>query len=566
MQMWICFKRIINILIIILIFSSILIFPEKQSRAKNGMVVSANGLASKVGLQVLKKGGNAVDAAVAVGFALSVTYPVAGNIGGGGFMVIHLSDGQNITIDYREKAPLASSRDMFLDDNGNYIPNSSTDGITSVGVPGSVAGLVYALENYGTMSLNDIIQPAVNLAEDGFPLDNHTVNSFNAYLDEFRKYPSSHKVFTRNGLKHKEGDIFKQPDLAKTLRRIAEKGVKGFYSGKTAELLLKQVKQMSGIITDKDLENYSAIERKPIEGNYRDFKIISMGPPSSGGVALIQLLNIIENRTFRRTDWGSSEYIHLLAESMKYVYADRARYLGDPDFYDIPVEKLISKEYGRTIYQNIGDYARAAVSIYTGDTGLTESTETTHYSVYDSQGNAVSTTTTLNSGYGSKVVVDGAGFLLNNEMDDFSVKPGLPNQFGLIGGEANSIFAGKRMLSSMTPTIVLKEDKPYIIAGSPGGSTIITVVLQVVLNIMDFNMSITDAVNMPRIHHQLYPDRIDYEPFGLSEDVKMNLMSKGHEIGNEKKLGLVEGILIDLNSQIIYGTSDKRGNGSAEGY
>lgn len=540
--------------------------PRDPVRAANGMVVSANSLASKVGLQILKKGGNAVDAAVAVGFALAVTYPVAGNLGGGGFMVIRTKDGKDITIDYREKAPLKAYKDMYLDAAGNYIDSSSTEGILSSGVPGSVAGLLYALEKYGTMSISDVIQSAINLAEDGFPLDFKTAASFNAYLKSFRRYPSTLRVFSKNGNAYKEGDIFRQPDLAETLKRIRNDGAEGFYSGKTAQLLVRQVNEMGGIITLEDLENYEPVERTPLTGTYRGYKIISMGPPSSGGVALIELLNILENRSFAKDEWGSSGYIHFLTEAMKYTYADRARYLGDPDFYKVPVDQLISKEYAHEFFLKIKDYATTSESILSIGSNVSESKETTHYSVYDSEGNAVSTTTTINSGYGSKIVVEGAGFLLNNEMDDFSAKPGVPNQFGLTGSQANSIMPGKRMLSSMTPTIVLKNNKPFIILGSPGGSTIITVVLQVILNVIDFNMDIQQAIDMPRIHHQLLPDRIDYEPFGLSNDVIKNLISRGQKIGERVRLGLVEGIVIDNENGVIFGASDGRGNGSAEGY
>lgn len=566
--MWIYSKKIFLLIILSgLIFSQSLKSASPDPvRAKNGMVVSANPLATKVGRFILQRGGNAVDAAVGVGFALAVTYPVAGNIGGGGFMVIHTKDGKDITVDYREKAPAKAYRDMYLDSAGNYIGDLSTEGILSSGVPGSVAGLIYALEKYGTMDLSEVIQPAINLAEDGFPLDYYTANSFNAYLNSFGRYTSSMKVFSKNGEAYKEGDIFKQPDLAETLERIRKEGRVGFYEGKTAELIVRQMNEMGGMITLQDLKDYNPVERTPVTGNYRGYKIISMAPPSSGGVVLIQLLNIIENKNLSKVDWGSSSYLHFLAEAMKYVYADRAKHLGDPDFYKVPVEWLTSKSYAEELFKKIKDYAVPSDSIYNPVQEYSESMETTHYSVYDSEGNAVSTTTTINSGYGSKIVVDGAGFLLNNEMDDFSAKPGVANQFGLLGSEANSIMPGKRMLSSMTPTIILKDDKPFVILGSPGGSTIMTVVLQVVLNVIDFRMNIQQAVDAPRIHHQLYPDRIDYEHFGMVDDVKNNLKEKGHNLGREGSLGLVEGILIDNQRGIIYGASDSRGHGLAEGY
>ncbi len=531
------------------------------------MVVTANDLATKVGIQILKKGGNAIDAAVAVGFALAVTYPVAGNIGGGGFMVIHTFDGKDIAIDFREKAPLTAFRDMYLDSTGNFLPALSQEGVTSSGVPGSVAGLIYALEKYGTMKLADVIQPAINLAADGFPISYYHERSFTNYFEEFKKYESTFKIFSKNGLPLKQGEIFKQPDLAFTLNEIKQKGRDGFYKGKVAELIVNQMKKSGGYISFKDLEEYQPIERVPAKGTYRGYDIISMPPSSSGGIALIQMLNILENFSFSRDDWGSSLYIHRLVETMKRVYADRSKHLGDPDFYNVPVNWLISKEYAKELFNQINDSATPSQNISPGTPiDIIESKETTHYSVYDSFGNAVSVTTTINSGYGSKVVVDGAGFFLNNEMDDFSAKPNTPNQFGLLGSEANSIQPGKRMLSCMTPTIILKDKKPFLIIGTPGGSTIMTVVLQVIMNVIDFNMNIQTANSQPRIHHQWFPDEIEYERFAISNDVKDNLIKIGHKLGNETQLGLIEAILIDPVTNIIYGSTDPRGYGLAEGY
>jgi len=560
---------------VFLVFCILFFVPEFSVRAdapdpvrrKNGMVVSASNLASKVGLQVLKKGGNAVDAAVAVGFALAVTYPSAGNIGGGGFMVIHLKDGKNITIDYREKAPINAASEMYFDEKGSVDTNKIQEGVLSSGVPGSVAGLIYALEKYGTLKLADVIQPAINLAEIGFPLEYRLAQSFKSYLDYFKKYESSLKIFSKNGLPYLEGEIFKQPDLAFTLKQIKEKGRDSFYKGKVAELIVQQSKKLGGIITLEDLENYQAVERQAITGSYKEFEVVSMGPPSAGGIGLIQLLNVLENLNFSKAEWGSSKYIHVLVEAMKYVYADRSVHLGDEDFYPVPKGWLLSKRYSKEIFGKISDEAIASEKVFAGNPKLyKESEETTHYSVYDGQGNAVSTTTTINSGYGSKVVVDGAGFLLNNEMDDFSVQPGFANQFGLIGSKANSIEPGKRMLSSMTPTIILKDGFPYLIAGSPGGSTILTVVLQVILNCINFKMDIQEAINQPRFHHQWLPDQIDYEEFGMAVDVIDNLVKRGHKIGQIKSLGRVEGILIDIENNIIFGATDPRGFGSAEGY
>ncbi len=535
-------------------------------RAKNGMVVSISDLASKVGIEILKKGGNAVDAAVAVGFALAVTYPAAGNIGGGGFMVIHLANGKNVTIDYREKAPLSASRNMYLDKEGNIINGMSVEGATSSGVPGSVAGLLFALNKYGTMKLKDVIQPAINLAENGFPLNYNMANAFKSELKYFEKYESSMRVFANNGVPYTEGEIFKQPDLALTLKQIEEKGTDGFYSGEVAQKIVNQIKKLGGYITLEDLKKYKPIERNPVIGNYRGYQIISMPPSSSGGIVLIEMLNVLENFSFAKEEWGSSEYIHDLVEAMKFAYADRAAYLGDPDYYKVPVDFLTSKEYAKKIFSKIKDKVTPSAEIKNGIPISKESDQTTHYSICDSYGNAVSTTTTINSWFGNKIVVDGAGFLLNNEMDDFSSKPGEPNQFGLVGSEANSIQPEKRMLSSMTPTIVLKNDKPYLIVGAPGGSTIITSVLQVILNCIDFNMDIQEAVSLPRIHHQWLPDKIDYEEYGMTEDVKNNLKAMGYEIGEQRIIGRVQGIMIDYEKGIYFGASDPRSNGSAIGY
>ncbi|MBK7104787.1 MAG: gamma-glutamyltransferase [Ignavibacteriae bacterium] len=533
------------------------------------MVVSASSYASEVGLEILKKGGNAIDASVAVGFALAVTYPYAGNIGGGGFMVLHLKDGKNTSIDFREKAPKSAHKNMYLDIAGNFKPELSQEGITSVGIPGSVAGLIYALENYGTLSLEEVIQPAIDLAKNGFTLDESDANSFKYHLDEFKKYPSSYKIFSKNGEPYLEGELFTQIDLANTLEKIKQNGVDGFYSGEVADLFIDQVRKMNGYITHEDLKNYKPIERIPIEGSYRDHKIISMGPPSSGGIAIVELLNILENFSFQKDEWNSSSYINKLVETMKYVYADRTYHLGDEDFYPVPKEKLTSKEYAKSIFEKLKTFAVPSENITTQiPTEINESTETTHYSVYDKDGNAVSVTTTINSGFGSKIIVEGAGFLLNNEMDDFSSKSGEPNQFGLLGGKANSIEPEKRMLSAMSPTIVLKNNKPFIITGSPGGSTIITVVLQVILNVIDFGMNIQEAVNAPRIHHQWMPDIIYLEEFAISKDVKLNLENMGYKFGDRNNtfrvLGSAQSILIE--NEKIYGAADPRRGGLAIGY
>jgi gamma-glutamyltranspeptidase / glutathione hydrolase len=559
------FKRVVVVVLVCVI--QIHSEAPDPVRGKNGMVVSASELASKVGVQIMKKGGNAIDAAVAVGFALAVTYPSAGNLGGGGYMVIHTEDGKDIAIDYREKAPLAAHREMYLDNEGEFNIKLSTEGGTSAGVPGSVAGLIYALEKYGTMKLAEVIQPAINLAKDGFPLDYRTTESFKSYMKTFEKYPSSFKVFSQNGRAYEEGEIFKQPDLARTLTFIRDKGRDGFYKGEVAEKFVEQMRVLGGYITFEDLEKYEAAEREPVKGEYRGYGLVSMAPSSSGGLVLMQMLNILENFEFKKEDWGSSRHIHLLSEAMKYAYADRSEHIGDSDFWKVPRNWLTSKDYAKEIAGRIGEEATVSGNIKPGKPiEIKESEETTHYSVYDKSGNAVSVTTTINSTYGSKIVVEGAGFLLNNEMDDFSSKPGSPNQFGLLGGEANAIEPGKRMLSAMTPTIVLKDGKPFIITGSPGGSTIITVVLQVIMNCLDFGMDIQTAINQPRIHHQWFPERIDYEEFGLSADVRENLLKKGQKLGRVVKLGRAEGIMIDNDKKIIYGATDPRGHGGAVGF
>ncbi|MBU0561013.1 MAG: gamma-glutamyltransferase [Bacteroidetes bacterium] len=555
-----------KIVFICLLSATLLLSASKDpARAKNGMVVSASSIASEVGVAIMKKGGNAIDAAVAVGFALAVTHPSAGNLGGGGFMVIHLKDGKNTTIDYREKAPSATHKDIYLNSSGEFDPKLSTEGWTSSGVPGSVAGLLYALEKYGTLPLRDVIQPTIDLAQNGFEISYRMAISFAAVHSEFVKYASSKKVFTKDGGKYEEGDALIQRDLALTLKLIRDRGRDGFYSGRVADLIVQQSKKNGGYLTHKDLENYSPVERVPINGSYRGYDIISMGPPSSGGVAIVQTLNALENFTFEKNDWGSSYYIHTVSEILKHTYADRSKYLGDEDFYPVPKGWLTSKEYGREIASTIKSTAIPSKEISPGIMNSNESTETTHYSIVDSYGNAVSATTTINSNYGNKIVVDGAGFIMNNEMDDFSAKPGTPNQFGLLGGEANSIQSGKRMLSAMTPTILLKDDKPFLVIGSPGGSTIITVVLQVIINVVDFKMDIQEAIDQPRFHHQWFPERIDFERFCISRDVRDILIEKGQLMGTEVVLGRAEGIIINENG-IKLGATDPRGFGGAAGY
>jgi len=564
-------KKIVLVFIILSLFMQIFTQVESASKkpvkAFNGMVVSSDSLATKVGVEILKRGGNAVDAAVAVGFALAVTYPQAGNIGGGGFMVIKMANGETVTIDYREKAPIKAHEDMFLDESGNFVPEKSQIGHLSVGVPGSVAGLLLALEKYGTMSRKEVLNPAIELAEKGFIVNEGLARAFKNAFEHFKKFPSTMKYFSKNGEPYKEGDLLIQKDLAKVLKLIRDRGRDGFYKGKVADLIVAEMKRGGGIITHEDLEKYQPVIRKPVIGNYRGYEIISMGPPSSGGVCLIELLNILENFDLKKYGHNSSYTIHYLVEAMKRVYADRAEYLGDPDFVEIPLDKLLSKEYAKEIASQIDTFfATPSSKIVRSVSPPQDGIHTTHYSVVDKWGNVVSVTTTINSYFGSMVVVDGAGFFLNNEMDDFSAKPGVPNQFGLLGNKANSIQPGKRMLSSMTPTIVLKNGKPFLVLGSPGGSTIITSVLQVILNVIDFGMNIQEAVDAPRVHHQWYPDEVYYEKRGLPLDVIENLKKRGHKLVERHGFqGEVQAILIDENG-IKYGAADPRGYGFAMGY
>lgn len=558
-------KFLIKIILIISLTSS-LSFAQ-LARSRNGMVSSASDLATKVGVEILQKGGNAIDAAVAVGFALAVTYPAAGNIGGGGFLVYYRNDGFSTTIDFREKAPSKAHRDMYLDSAGNPLLNLSQEGATSVGVPGSVDGLIYAHQKYGRLKFSDVIEPAIKLAKYGFRLSYDLAKSINSNYENFVKYESSKKIFTKGGEKFQEGDLFVQKDLARTLELIKKYGRNGFYEGRTAELIVNQIQKLGGYITLEDLKNYHCVERKPVIGEYRGYKIISMGPPSSGGVAIIQALNILENLDLKKDDYQSSKYVHYLIETLKRVYFDRAEYLGDSDFVYVPVQKLISKDYAKKLFHQINpEKATEFDAVDTKSVFDYESTETTHYSVIDKDGNAVSVTTTINSSYGSSIVVEGAGFLLNNEMDDFSIKPGVQNQFGLIGKEANAIAPNKRMLSSMTPTIVLKDNKPFLIVGSPGGSMIITSVLQVILNVIDFKMDLFRAVSFPRIHHQFVPEEVYYEDYALSEDVIQKLESYGHKFKKRNYIGWINAILVDEQNKFYYGISDPRGYGLAMGY
>ena len=534
-----------------------------------GMVASRSALASEVGAQILADGGNAIDAAVGVGFAMAVTYPSAGNIGGGGFMVIHLADGTVIANDHRERAPGAASKDMFLDGEGQVVKGLSTASHLAVGVPGSVAGLLDVLERYGRLDRKRVMQPAIDLAAKGFVLDRDLAGQFARRQKAFAQYPASAAVFSNAGELYESGDLFVQTDLANTLRRIQKVGRAGFYQGETADLLVAEMRRGGGLISHEDLLDYRSSWRQPIRGTYRGHEIVSMPPPSSGGILLVQMLNMLEPYDIAAMGYGSAKSIHLMIEAERRAYADRAQHLGDADFYPVPIARLISKDYAQQRFADF-DPAKASVSADIGAGNIPyESPETTHASVIDAQGNAVAYTTTLNLSYGAKMVVTGAGFLLNNEMDDFSAKEDSPNAFGLIGRKANAIEPGKRMLSSMTPTIVRKDGKPLLVTGSPGGSTIITTTLQVIMNVIDHGMSLSDAVSSPRFHHQWLPDRIMHEGFAFSPDTKALLQAKGHKNLIEVPAFYGSGIG-DANSVMqhengLYGMADPRNAGAAVG-
>lgn len=537
---------------------------------KNGMVSSASKIASQVGIDILQKGGNAVDAAVAMGFALAVTYPQAGNLGGGGFMVIRTKD-KITTIDYREKAPAVSTRNMYLNDKGEFLPDKSQVGHLSAGVPGSVAGLLYALEKYGSMKREEVLAPSIKLADDGFEIESKLAESLNSNYELFSKFSSSKKVFTKGGLNYSAGELLRQKDLANTLKLISIHGRDGFYSGITADLISAEMQKGGGIISKEDLLNYQPVERNPVHTNYKGYDVYSMAPPSSGGIALIQLLNMIENEQIPERSsvyYGIkdySNYLNVVIESMKRVYADRSEHLGDPDFWKVPVDKLISKDYAKDRRKEISDVSTPSNEIKPG-VFTHESDQTTHYSIIDKDGNMVSVTTTLNNTYGSGVVVDGAGFLLNDEMDDFASKPGEPNMYGLLGSEANAIEPGKRMLSSMTPTIILKDGNPFMVVGSPGGGRIITSVFETIINVIDFKMALDSAVDHPRYHHQWQPEYLQYEAGSIDDEVMAKLIEKGHQTKQISDYGRIEAILVDWNNKTYYGHSDRRGYGAALGY
>jgi len=531
--------------------------------AKHGMVSSQEALASKIGVDILKQGGNAVDAAVAVAYALAVTLPRAGNVGGGGFMLVHLAEQhKTIAIDYRETAPAKAHKDIFLDEQGNAVDKLSREHGLAVGVPGTVMGMELALTKYGTMSMEQVIKPAIKLAKDGILVTSDLSNSLAGLKSRITQWPSSAEVFYHaDGSNYQVNELFKQPELAQSLSLIAEKGSKGFYQGETAEKIVSAVQNAGGVMSLTDLANYKVIERQPVRGQYRGYEVVSMPPPSSGGIHIIEMLNVLEQFPIDKLGHNTADTLHLMAETMKYAYADRSKFLGDPDFVNVPVKQLISKEYAKSIASKISiNKTTPSSEILPGKLAPYESDQTTHFSVIDKWGNAVANTYTLNFSYGSGLVAKGTGILLNNEMDDFSVKPGTPNGYGLIGGEANSVQGNKRPLSSMSPTIVMKDGKPFIVTGSPGGSRIINITLQIIMNVIDHNLNIAEATAAARIHHQWLPDFIWVE-HTLNKDTISLLEAKGHKVKIQESIGSTQSIM--MTEQGLFGASDPRRAGSA---
>jgi gamma-glutamyltranspeptidase/glutathione hydrolase len=542
-------------------------------RAPRGMVASTNKLASEVGVDILKRGGNAVDAAIAVAFALAVTYPAAGNLGGGGFMMIRLRDGRTTAIDYREMAPQAATRNIYLDAQGNLIKGegSSTIGYRAAGVPGTVAGMELALRKYGSgrMTWAQLAEPARRLAANGFTISHQFARSLRGSDDLLGRYADSKRIFLNNGRYFKEGDTLRQPELAATFARLQRGGAREFYEGETARLIAADMQRNKGLMTLADLRGYEAKERVPLRTTYRGYEVISMPPPSSGGAVLIEMLNILEGYDLRNLNWASSEKYHLVTEAMRRAFADRAEYMGDTDFVKVPIAGLIDKSYAERQRASINlERASTSAEIRAGRPAGYESEETTHFTVVDAAGNAVSNTYTLNLGFGSGVTAKGTGVLLNNEMDDFAAKPGTPNAFGLIQGERNAVAPRKRPLSAMTPTFVLRKNGTlWFTIGTPGGPTIINTVLQAIINIVDHDMDIQQAIDAPRIHHQWLPDEIAHEPYGLSADTQRALTARGHKLtARPRYMGDAHGIMIEEQTGMRLGASDSRNEGAAVGY
>ncbi|MBJ2165473.1 gamma-glutamyltransferase [Acidovorax sp. IB03] len=534
--------------------------------ANNGMVATEQELASRIGLDILKAGGNAVDAAVGIGFALAVALPNAGNIGGGGFMMVHdAKTGKSVALDFREVAPLKASRNMYLDDKGNVINGKSLYTHYAVGVPGTVAGMEHALKKWGTMPLDKVIAPSIALAEKGFPVSETLAKILRQEQKNMGKWPATTEIFWKDGAPLKRGDLLVQKDLAQSMRLIAQQGAKAFYEGAIAQKIAAEMAPHAGAVTLQDLREYKVAEREPVRGTYRGYEVVTMPPPSSGGTHLVQILNMLEQWPLAQWGQNSAQTLHHMAESSKLAYADRSEYLGDPDFVKIPLKGLTSKRYAESLAKTIDpNRARPAKEIKPGQPQPYESDQTTHYSVVDKAGNAVAVTYTLNTNFGSGIVAKGTGILLNNEMDDFSAKPGVANAYGLVGGDANAVAAKKRPLSSMTPTLVLKDGKPTLVTGSPGGARIITTVLQTVVNTIDFGNNPAEAAAAPRVHHQWTPDELRVEK-GLSPDTLALLKQRGHNIAVKPSMGRTQTIQI-RNGQ-LYGYSDPRNpDGQTLGY
>ncbi len=543
-------------------------------RAGHGIVASTNEVASQVGVDIMRRGGNAIDAAIAVAFALAVTHPAAGNLGGGGFMMIRLKDGRTTAIDYREMAPAAAHRNIYLDKNGDVIKGEggSIEGYRAAGVPGTVRGMELALKKYGSHRLtwSQLIEPARRLAANGFRVTNSLARGLRGNRDYLSKYPETKRIYLNNGRFYNEGDLFVQPDLGATFARLQRSGPNEFYEGQTARLIVDDLKRHDGLITMDDMRGYEAKERETLRGTYRGYDVISMPPPSSGGAVLLEMLNILEGYDLKKMDWASSDRYHLMTEAMRRAFADRAEYMGDTDFVKVPIAGLIDKKYASQLRGTI-DPQRASTSeqVKAGKPAGYESDETTHFTVVDADGNAVANTYTLNNSYGSAVVAKGTGIIMNDEMDDFAAKPGTPNLYGLIQGERNAVAPRKRPLSAMTPTFVLRKDGSlWFTVGSPGGPTIINTVLDVITNVIDYNMNIQQAIDAPRIHHQWLPDELVYEPYGLSGDTQKALTARGHKLVDKPRyLGDCEGIMIEEKTGIRLGATDpRRSDGLAVGY
>ena len=560
-------------LLLVLALNVPMVAAREPVRARHGIVASTNEVASRVGVEIMKRGGNAVDAAIAVAFALAVTHPAAGNLGGGGFMMIRLKDGRTTAIDYREMAPGAAHRDIYLDKNGNLIEGEggSLVGYRAAGVPGTVRGMELALKKYGSgkLSWSQLVEPARQLAAKGFTVTYSLARSLHSSREYLEQYAETKRIYLKGGQFYKEGELFRQPELAATFERLQRVGPNEFYEGETARLIVADMKRNNGLMTMEDLRGYVAKERTPVRGNYRGHDVISMPPPSSGGAVLIQMLNILEGFDLQKLEANSSDRYHLMAEAMRRAFADRAEYMGDSDFVKVPIPGLIDKAYAKTLRATINtERASTSTEVRAGRPAGYESEDTTHFTVVDAEGNAVANTYTLNNSYGSAAVAKGTGILLNDEMDDFAAKPGTPNLYGLIQGERNAVAPKKRPLSAMTPTIVLRKDGSlWFTAGSPGGPTIINTVLCIITNVIDYEMNIQQAIDFPRIHHQWLPDELVGEPFGLSGDTQKALTARGHKLAKLRHLGDAEGIMIEEKTGMRLGATDpRRSDGQAIGY